>query len=288
MQHFNSLKNHIPCKTGIGLRPPHYQEIAFGPVNSALSWVEIHPENFFSHSGMGAKILEKIAENYPLSMHGVGLSLGSATGIDPTHLAQLKILVDHYQPGLVSEHISWSKINDIVLNDLLPLPYTHETLTLLVTHIDQVQNTLKRQILIENPSTYLNFTHHEMPEYELLKQVALQSGCGILLDINNIYVTQQNHGLSAHDYLQHMPKKLVHEYHLAGHAVMDIDGQSILIDHHGDKVCDEVWQLYQQALNIIGPKPTLIEWDTNIPALEILLAESNKANQFLQVTCHGQ
>jgi uncharacterized protein len=266
--------------SGIGLRAPHYQEVLthLPPV----SWWEVHSENFFSKGGLSLHILTKIREHYPVSFHGVGLSLGSADPLDIHHLASLKKLVERYQPMLVSEHISWSRASGIVANDLLPLPYTEEALAITVSHIQQVQDTLGRQILVENPSTYLQFTCSTMPEWEFMAEVSRQSGCGILLDINNIYVSSTNHNISSTDYLEAIPASAVHEIHLAGHSAQQIEGQTVLIDDHGSAICPAVWELYRKAIKRFGKTPTLIEWDTNIPALAILQQEAAKADKIME------
>lgn len=277
-----SFGEFIKNKAGIGLRHPHYQEIAFSPKRDDIAWLEVHSENFFAFGGMSKEILDRVSEHYPLSFHGVGLSLGSAEDLDQEHLNKLKRLHDRYKPCLISEHISWSKIDGQVLNDLLPLPYTKEAMEHVVNHIDHLQNFLGRQILVENPSTYLQVAYNEMPEYEFMSQVIKRSGCKLLFDINNIFVTQKNHGLNAIDYIKAMPKEAIGEYHLAGHAVVPMDDNTtLLIDHHGDVVCDEVWQLYRHAIDILGSAPTLIEWDTNIPSLDVILGEAKKAQTIL-------
>lgn len=271
----------IPASAGIGLRGVHYQEVAFSSNPFDISWLEVHTENFFAEGGMSHVVLEAVCAQYPISFHGVGLSLGSAQPLDPVHLERLKNLVDRYNPGLVSEHLSWSRIGDVVMNDLLPLPYTYEALQTVIDHVEEVQDYLQRPILIENPSTYLEFRNCHMQEYEFMREVALQSGCGILLDLNNIYVTHKNHGVDMHAYLEHIPLDSVKEIHLAGHTVEIIESQALWIDHHGDHVCQEVWDLYQKAIEKFGPIPTLIEWDTQVPSLDILLDEAKKAQAVL-------
>ena len=271
----------IPVSAGIGLRGVHYQEVAFSEKHPDIAWLEIHSENFFAAGGMSHVVLESVCEKYPVSFHGVGLSLGSTDPLDKIHLEHLKTLIDRYQPALVSEHISWSHAGGVVMNDLLPLPYTYEALQTVIDHVQMVQDYLKRQILVENPSTYLQFTDCDMQEYEFMREVALQSGCGILLDINNIYVTHKNHGIDLQRYLAHMPKASIQEIHLAGHMIDTIEGQPLWLDHHGDAVCDAVWELYAQALALYGPIPTLIEWDTNTPTLARLIEEAHKADQLL-------
>lgn len=268
---------------GIGLRYPHYQELAFSDKREDVAWLEIHSENFFHLSGMNRLILDSICDKYPVSFHGVGLSLGSADDLDKQHLKQLKTLIDQYQPMLVSEHLSWSRIGGNVINDLLPLPYTDESLNIVVDHISEVQDNLGRQILVENPSSYVQFTCNQMSEYEFMHQVAIRSGCGILLDVNNIYVTHKNHGIDPHAYIKAMDPTTVQEIHLAGHTTRMCGDKNILVDHHGDMVCDEVWKLYEFTLAHCGKIPTLIEWDTNIPSLDVLIDEAQKAERLLEL-----
>lgn len=267
------------------MRSVHYQQILHR--KPPIAWLEGHSENFFASGGLVPYVLEQVRLHYPLSLHGVGLSLGSATPLDTAHLKRLKEIVDIYQPALVSEHISWSNTGSTVLNDLLPLPYTEEALKIVCRNIDYTQEYLGRQILVENPSTYLEFESSDMEEYEFMAAAAKKSGCGILFDVNNIYVGHMNHGMDLDAYLEHLPVDAVQEIHLAGHAVREIEGQSIRIDHHGDFICDEVWQLYRKAIQKLGPVPTLIEWDTDIPSLETLMDEAAKAQAILDQECRN-
>lgn len=269
----------IPALAGIGLRSPHYQEIANNKPN--IKWLEVHPENFFCDGGIALHMLERIRESYPVSCHGVGLSLGSTDDPDTTHLRKLKKFIDHINPALISEHISWSAVDGVFLNDLLPLPYTKEAVDVVSCNVLKTQDFLGRKILVENPSTYLEFNGQDMTEYEFLTEVVKKTGCGILLDVNNIYVSSQNHGLDAYEYLQNIPKNVVGEIHLAGHAQKDVEGKTILIDHHGDYVAGDVWDLYAQAIKLLGPIPTLIEWDTDIPELGELIKEAEKAQNIM-------
>jgi uncharacterized protein len=258
---------------GIGLRSPHVDEIA--ATRPAISWLEAHPENYMG-GGPAVRTLEQIRRDYPLSLHGVGLSLGSADGPDRRHLARLRSLVDRLQPALVSEHLAWSVAGGAYLNHLLPLPYTDETLDVLCHHVDRVQAELGRRILVENPSLYLRFEHSPIPEPAFLAELARRTGCGLLCDVNNIYVTAHNLGWDAAAYLESLPAEAVGEIHLAGHARNDADGRLILIDDHGSRVPGAVWSLYDQALARLGPVPTLVEWDTDIPALDVLLGEARE------------
>jgi len=266
----------IPARAGVGLRTPHYAEVL--NTRPAVPWFEVHSENFFADGGRPHEILERVRETYPLSFHGVGLSLGSTDPLNRWHLDKLKGLVDRYQPGLVSEHLCWSSVEQRYLNDLLPLPYTQEALNHVATRIEQVQDYLGRQILIENLSSYLEFTDSEMPEWEFLRAVARQSGCAILLDVNNIYVNARNHGFDPVQYLNAIPVHAVKEMHLAGHS----DDGACLIDTHNQPVCEEVWQLYARAVDRFGPVPTLIEWDMDLPAFEVLQAEAQRAQNILE------
>ena len=261
---------------GIGLRAPHYG--SFLDERPAIGWLEVHSENYFGDGGYDLHVLEHARRDYPLSLHGVGLSLGSADGLREAHLAKLKRLVDRIQPALVSEHLSWGALGARHFNDLLPLPYTREALDLMVARVDQVQATLGRTILIENVSTYLAYRDPGIPELEFLGELARRSGCGILFDVNNLYVNAVNHGFDVHAALGALPAQHVREIHLAGHARTE----ECLIDDHGSTVCDAVWTLYAAACRHCGAVPTLIEWDTEIPALDVLLAEARKAEALVE------
>lgn len=265
---------------GIGLKAQHYDEILEG--KPAIDWFEVHPENYMGAGGLPHKYLTKINRHYPLSMHGVGLSLGNADGVSNEHLTALKAVVDRYQPAQVSEHLSWSHWHNTFLNDLLPLPYNQESLQCVVANIHHVQETLQRKILIENPSAYLGFHHSDMSETDFLSELVKQTDCGLLLDINNVYVSANNQHYSAETYIQQYPLHAVGEIHLAGHAKEVIDNETVLIDDHGSPVIDDVWQLFSHTLEqLTHDVPVLIEWDTDIPALEILLVEANKAKMAL-------
>jgi len=274
LKNLGILKN-----VGIGLRGKHYKEVLEN--TPKVNWFEVHSENFFAKGGMAIHILERVREKYPLSFHGVGLSLGSAEGLSDEHLKKLKNIVDRFKPALVSEHISWSNIGSTTLNDLLPLPYTDESLSVLVDNIKHTQDYLGRKILVENPSSYLEYSDSTMTEWEFIQKTVEQSGCGLLLDVNNIYVTCKNHNLDTNEYLQNIPYDAVGEIHLAGFEEKQIEDKSILIDTHGDKVSDDVWKLYEQVIKLSGSVPTLIEWDTNIPELGVLLNEAKKAQDIL-------
>jgi uncharacterized protein (UPF0276 family) len=226
--------------------------------------------------------LETIRRDYPLSLHAVGLSLGSADPLDADHLARLKGLADRVEPGLISDHLSWSLIDGVYLADLLPLPYTEEALTVVADNVDRVQNALGRSILVENPSTYLAFAASAIDEPEFLAELARRTGCGILCDVNNIYVSARNLGADPYDYFPALIAAPIGEIHLAGHAVRQLDsGQDIRIDDHGSTVAPDVWALYAHALSLFGPVPTLIEWDTGIPAYSVLEGEAAQAQRLL-------
>jgi hypothetical protein len=269
----------IPASVGIGLRFPHFKDfLATSKPN--IAWLEVHPENY--KIGSSLKILEEIRTSYPLSLHGIGLSLGSPT-LDLDHLKFLKFLCDLLNPGLVSEHVAWSVLDGHYLNDLLPLPYTQESLDLLVKNIEQTQEFLGRQILVENPSSYLTFESSTFSEEEFMVNAARRSGCKILLDINNIYVSSMNHGFCPQAYIKAFRGlDLVKEIHLAGHRRVSAD---LLVDDHGSTISEEVWDLYSQAVEILGLVPTLVEWDSNVPPLETLLGEAKKAQKLMETIC---
>jgi uncharacterized protein (UPF0276 family) len=271
----------IPVRAGIGLRAPHILRIL--AEKPAIPWLEVHSENYFAAGGAAHAALERIRGDYPLSFHGVGLSLGSADRLDRSHLRRLRALLDRYQPALVSEHLSWGAIDGNHWNDLLPLPHTREASTLLVERIHEVQEALGRQILVENVSSYLRF-RGEMSEAEFIADVLRRSGCALLLDINNVYVNSVNHGFDASAYLDAIPAEAVAEIHLAGHTRKSGLAQPLIIDSHDDFVSDEVWALYERAVARFGARPTLIEWDARIPALEVLIEEAARATRRMQVS----
>lgn len=269
----------IPVRAGIGLRFDHIHAILDRVPD--IGWLEIHAENFMSDGGPSIRLLEKVRSHYPISIHGVGLSIGGASALDKTHLKRLKYLADWIEPGLVSEHLSWCGTSNGFLNDLLPLPYDQDALAVVSQHIDQVQTALGRSILIENPSLYTRFHQSEMTEPEFLNEVARRTGCGLLLDVNNIFVSASNLDFDPVAYLDQLDMTPVGEVHLAGHHVRQIGDTVLRIDDHGSPVSDPVWRLYRHALARAGMTPTLIEWDTNIPALDVLLAEADRAESLL-------
>jgi len=275
----------LPCIAGVGLRAPHYHEV----LNTLpkLGWVEVHSENFFG-GGAPLRILNKVREHYPVSLHGVGMGLASATPLDQEHLAALRRLCDTVQPAAVSEHLCWNTAHDntngmkTVINDLLPFPYTQEALSNVISRVEQVQEKLGRELLVENLSSYLSFTQSEMSEGEFLAELTGRTGCGILFDVENLYVNARNLGVDAEAFIRDIPADAVKEYHLAGFSTRD----GCLVDTHDHPVYPEVWKLYQSALQHIGPRPTLIEWDSDIPAFAVLMGEAAKAQQYLE-KCHA-
>jgi len=246
-----------------------------------VPWFEVHSENYFVSGGPSLQALLDVRTDYPVSLHGVGMSIGSTDGLDLKHLEKLKQLVDIVQPAAVSEHLCWSSVGGRWMNDLLPLSYTQEALVQVCAHVEQVQEMLQRPILIENVSSYLRFGNEDMHEWEFLAQVARRTGCQLLLDINNIYVSAMNHSFNAADFLAGIPQGIVGEMHLAGYEVVEEDEERILIDTHSRPVYPAVWTLYEAALQRFGATPTLIEWDQDIPGFEKLMAEADKAQAYL-------
>ena len=278
----NRVATPIPASAGIGLRAPHYQDLIETRPN--IGWLEVHSENYFGDGGAPLHYLERARELYPVSLHGVGLSLGSTDPLNREHLRRLKRLIDAVEPGLVSEHLCWSSVEGRYLNDLLPLPYTEEALAHVAARVADTQDFLGRQILIENLSSYLQYRHSTIPEWDFLAAVAERADCGILLDVNNIYVSARNHKFDPAEYLRAIPATRVHELHLAGHMVRRYDDGEILIDTHNARVSDAVWTLYRDTLARVGAKPTLIEWDSELPALSALVEEARTANRLIEQT----
>ncbi len=272
--------NHtLPCIAGIGLRAPHYREVL--QKLPKLGWLEVHSENFFG-GGPPLRTLLNVREHYPVSLHGVGLGLASADPLDREHLSALRCLCDAVQPAAVSEHLCWNTVAGMVINDLLPFPYTQEALSNVISRVAQVQEELDRQLLVENLSSYLSFAQSEMNEGEFLAELTKRTGCGILFDVENLYVNARNLGVHAEAFIMAIPAEAVKEYHLAGFSMRD----GCLVDTHDHPVYPEVWKLYEFALQRIGPRPTLIEWDSDIPALPVLMGEAAKAQQRLE-NCHA-
>jgi len=274
-----SLVSPIPARAGIGLKAQHYQEII--DTQPDIGWLEVHSENYMCAGGPTQNWLNAMRKRYPISLHGVGLSLGTAGPLDPLHLERLVALERRVEPGWVSEHLSWSIASGVYLNDLIALPYTEESLGVFSEHVEEMQDALNRRVLIENPSSYLRYEHSVIPEPEFLLEVTRLSGCAVLLDVNNVFVSAMNHGFDPIQYLDQIPTQLIGEIHLGGHSQTVINGRTIRIDDHGSRVCDEVWELYEHLIARIGPTPTLIEWDSNVPELDVLLAEAAKADTIM-------
>ncbi len=265
----------LPAAAGIGLRAPHHREVLESPPD--VGWMEVHSENFFGPGGDPLRVLEAVRARHPVSLHGVGLSLGSTDELSLAHLQKLKALAGRIEPAAISEHLCWSSVGGRFLNDLLPLPCTREALGLVCERIERTQEFLGRPILVENISSYLRFAGAEMPEWEFVAETSRRTGCGILLDVNNVYVSASNHGFSARSYLAALPADRIWEIHLAGYE----EHEGLLIDTHSRPVHEPVWALYAEALGRFGPVPTLIEWDNDIPSLATLVDEARKAGRFL-------
>jgi uncharacterized protein (UPF0276 family) len=265
---------------GVGLKPMHHRAILES--RPRMGFFEVHAENYMGAGGPPHRYLESIRANYPLSIHGVCLSIGSSGGLDHEHLERLRRVVARYEPDLVSEHLAWSSHGEYFLNDLLPLPYTRSTLALVCAHVDEVQTALRRPILLENPATYVRFAESTLSESEFLAEVCARTACRLLLDVNNVMVSAANHGTSSHAYIDAFPVEHVEEIHLAGfHEDHGSDGARLLIDDHGSAVRPEVWSLYQHTLRRTGAVPTLIEWDNNVPEWNVLFEESRRAESIL-------
>jgi len=264
----------IPPAVGIGLRFQHHA--AFLEARPDVAWVEVHTENYLN--GPALAVLGQVRRDYPVSLHGVGLSLGSAEGLDEVHLDRIAELAAHIEPGLMSEHLAWMVVDHAFLSDLLPLPLTEESLAVVCRNVTRVQDRLKRPILVENPSTYLQFEHSTIPEGEFLATLAARTGCGLICDVNNIAVSTANHGWDPLAYLGALPAAAIGEFHLAGHSTQEIaPGRVLRLDTHDRPVDPEVWTLFEAALAAIGTRPTLIEWDAELPPLGTLLDEAARA-----------
>lgn len=270
----------LPPRGGIGLKPEHFREIL--EAHPDIGFFEIHAENYMVDGGPFHHYLGRIRERYPLSIHGVGLSIGGESALDQRHLDRLAKLLDRYQPESFSEHLAWASHGGTFLNDLLPLPYTEATLARVCEHIEQVQERLRRCMLLENPATYVEFAASTMTETEFIAEVVRRTGCGLLLDVNNVHVACINHRRDPCDYIAALPLPAVGQIHLAGFAYdVDAAGDPLLIDSHGAPVAQAVWDLYAFALERLGPVPTLIERDNDIPALPVLLAEAQQAQRMI-------
>jgi uncharacterized protein (UPF0276 family) len=269
----------LPVTTGVGLRASHHRDwLARQP---ATGWLEAHAENYLG-GGPARRALESLRRDYPVSLHAVGLSLGSAEGLDEAHLGRVAALVHAIEPAAISDHLSWSVSEGLYLPDLLPLPLSEESLAVVARNIDRAQERIGRPLLIENPSLYLAFRHSPIPEPEFLGALARRTGCGLLLDLNNLYVSARNLGFDPETALAEYTREPIGEIHLAGHAVKRIDGAELRIDDHGSAVAEPVWALYERALDLLGPRPTLIEWDTALPPLELLLGQAELAQARLR------
>ncbi|MCX5569977.1 DUF692 domain-containing protein [Kaistia nematophila] len=270
----------LPARAGLGLKPEHVGEIL--DTEPDVGFFEVHAENYMGDGGAPHRALGEIVTRYPLSLHGVGLSIGAERPLDPAHLARLRVLIDRYRPQSFSEHLAWSTHESGFLNDLLPLPYTGSTLRRVADHVDQVQQAVGRQMLLENPSTYILFEDSTIDEVDFLERVAARTGCGLLLDVNNVMVSAVNHRADPFAYIDRFPVERVGEIHLAGYdETLDGAGDRLLIDAHGSKVSDDVSALYRHTIDRAGPLPTLIEWDNDVPAFPVLLAEAARAEAVL-------
>jgi hypothetical protein len=270
----------LPRRAGVGFKPEHFAAIDAEP--QPIGFFEVHAENYMGAGGPPHARLGRLRQDYALSIHGVGLSIGSMQPLDREHLARLKIVCDRYEPESFSEHLAWSSHDMVFLNDLLPLPYTEETLSRIADHIYEVQNTLKRQMLLENPATYLLFEESTIGETDFLADIVHRTGCGLLLDVNNVFVASTNHHIDPRDYLARFPIDHVREIHLSGHSeTVDDRGAPLLIDSHDTPVKDPVWALYEELIARSGPVATLIEWDNDVPDWQVLRAEAEAAEAIL-------
>ena len=269
-----------PLKSGAGFKPEHLPDILND--TRKVGFFEVHAENYMGDGGAPLAMLERLRADYPVFLHGVAMSIGGEAPLDRAHLTRFRRLVDRFEPQVISEHLAWSTHDAAFYNDLLPVPYTRDVLDRVVDHISEAQDALGRTLLLENPSTYVTFTTSEMSETDFIREVARRSGCGLLLDINNVFVSATNHGYSPERYLGDFPLHLVREIHLAGHATEEDDeGKPLLIDSHDRPVCADVWALYEQVIAVRGPLPTLIEWDNDVPEWTVLKAEADAADLIL-------
>ncbi len=274
----------LPVSVGLGLRREYVDELVSGATRA--DFVEIHAENFMSDGGPNLRLLDRIAEAFPLSIHGVGLSIGSAEGLDKDHLRRVQRLCERAQAAIFSEHLAWSVQGGIYFNDLLPIPLNNASLQSVVAHVDEVQDALGRRILIENPSTYFSLESSDWDEVDFLREMARRTGCGLLLDVNNVYVSCHNQNLDSRDYIDRFPLELVGELHLAGFEPADTANETILIDTHGSAIAEPVWELFEDIIDCFGPLPTLIERDNNVPPLAELDAELRRAAASLSTASH--
>jgi len=271
----------LPIRAGLCLKPQHYDVIL--REQPSVGWFEIHAENYLGAGGAPLHYLEKIRQNYPLSIHGVGLSIGSESGLDTNHLDRVAGLVDRYQPESFSEHLAWSTHDNQFLSDLLPVPYNRNIENTVCNHIDQVQTRIGQRMLLENPSNYLSLADSDLPESEFITNVIKRTGCGLLLDVNNVYVSAHNCDYSAERYIEQLPLQSVGEIHLAGHSVdTTVEAVPLLIDAHDREVCDAVWKLFAYTVSLTGAVPSLIEWDAEVPEWDVFVSELNRAEDVLQ------
>lgn len=274
----------LPDRAGVGFKPEHFAAIRNG--DDMIGFFEVHAENYMGAGGLPHAQLSALRAEYPLSLHGVGLSIGGPGRLNPDHLARLRTLCHRYEPESFSEHLAWSSHGAEYLNDLLPLPYTDETLSIVCDHVDEVQEVLGRRMLLENPSTYVLFEQSTIPEIDFLAEISRRTGCGLLLDVNNVFVSATNHRSDARNYLAGFPLELVGEIHLGGHAEETLPSGPLLIDAHGTPVADPVWSLYADVIARGGPRPTLIEWDNDLPDWPVLQAEARRAQAIIDQ--HGR
>jgi uncharacterized protein len=266
--------SHLPIASGIGLRAPHHERVA--TERPPIAWLEVHSENFLG-GGATPALLDALREHYAISLHGVGLSLGSAEGLDSDHLSRIAALVRRIDPAAVSDHVSWSVTGGVYFNDLMPIPYDEEALGVIARNVMRFQEAIGRPVMVENPSTYLRHAQSDRAEPPFLAELCQRSGCGLLLDVNNVFVSAENQGDDARAYLAAIAQLPIGEIHLSGHHLRQLGNRSMRIDDHGSPVSDPVWALYEHTLALIGPRPTLIEWDSALPPLETLLGEAGKA-----------
>jgi uncharacterized protein (UPF0276 family) len=274
----------LPVAAGIGLRAAHHERVS--AERPAMAWLEVHTENFLG-GGATPALLESLRDHYVISLHGVGLSLGSADGLDEDHLARIAALVRRIAPAAISDHVSWSVTGGVYFNDLLPIPYDEEALAVIARNVMRFQEAIGRPVMVENPSTYLRHAQSDRAEPQFLAELTRRTGCGLLLDVNNVFVSTENHGDDARAYLAAVAHLPIGEIHLSGHHLRQIGNRSIRIDDHGSPVSDPVWALYEHALSLIGPRPTLIEWDSALPPLGTLLGEAGKAQVHLDAAKRG-
>jgi hypothetical protein len=276
----------LPATPGLGFKPEHFADIAARP--GAVGFYEVHAENCMGAGGAPHAMLDALRTDHALSVHGVGLSIGGAGPLDADHLARVARVIDRFQPASFSEHLAWSSHGAAWLNDLLPLPYTDATLAAVCAHVDQVQDRLGRRMLLENPATYVTFAQSTWDETAFLAEIARRTGCGLLLDVNNVFVSAVNHRFDPRAYLAAFPLHAVGQIHLAGHDTEDLPSGPLLIDSHGRPVADPVWALYAEVIARTGPLPTLVEWDTDVPAFDVLLEEAARAGRVLDAARQGQ